>query len=35
MLPGIMAHQSAMQNNAALDVPDFGDPPADWPLLET
>ena len=35
MLPGIMAHQSAMQNNAALDVPDFGDPPADWAMLET
>lgn len=34
MLPGIMAHQSAMQNNEALDVPDFGDPPEDWPLLD-
>jgi predicted dehydrogenase len=33
MLPGIKAHESAMNGSKALDVPDFGDPPADWELL--
>ena len=33
MVPGIMAHESALQGGALLDVPDFGDPPADWERL--
>jgi predicted dehydrogenase len=32
-LPGLIAHQSALQRGAALDVPDLGDPPADWPVM--
>jgi hypothetical protein len=27
-LPGIVAHDSAVQGGALLEVPDFGDPPA-------
>ncbi len=33
MIPGLTAHQSAMQGGVTLDVPDFGDPPADWEVL--
>jgi predicted dehydrogenase len=29
-LPGLIAHQSALQSGKTLDVPDMGDPPADW-----
>ena len=34
MLPGIMAHESAMQGNIPKDVPDFGEAPADWDVLD-
>ena len=34
MLPGIIAHQSAMRNGESMAIPDFGDPPADWDMLE-
>ena len=33
-LPGLVAHQSAMQGGVLLDVPDLGDPPADWEVLD-
>jgi len=33
-LPGLIAHQSALRGGELMDVPDLGDPPADWPLLE-
>ncbi len=32
--PGLVAHESAMQGGVMLPVPDFGNPPADWTLLE-
>ncbi|MBT3381523.1 MAG: Gfo/Idh/MocA family oxidoreductase [Lentisphaerae bacterium] len=31
--PGLVAHQSSEQGGARLEVPDFGNPPEDWPLL--
>jgi hypothetical protein len=31
--PGLVAHQSALQGGALLEVPDFGQPPSDWPRL--
>ena len=33
-IPGLVAHQSALQGGALLSVPDLGDPPADWEVLE-
>ncbi|MCL4859640.1 MAG: Gfo/Idh/MocA family oxidoreductase [Caldilineaceae bacterium] len=33
-LPGLIAHQSSLQEGAMLPLPDLGDPPADWPLLD-
>ena len=33
-VPGLVAHQSAMQGGVLMDVPDFGDPPADWVMKE-
>ena len=33
-LPGLVAHQSALQGGVLLPVPDLGDPPADWEVLE-
>ncbi len=27
MLPGLVAHESALQGGALLPIPDFGDPP--------
>ncbi len=33
-LPGLVAHQSALQGGELLAVPDLGDPPADWPVLD-
>ncbi|MBR7117162.1 MAG: Gfo/Idh/MocA family oxidoreductase [Clostridia bacterium] len=33
-IPGLVAHQSALQGSIPLDVPDLGDPPADWPVLD-
>ncbi len=32
-LPGLVAHESAMQGGVMLDIPDFGEPPADWEVL--
>ena len=33
-IPGLIAHQSALQGGIALPVPDLGDPPSDWEVLE-
>jgi len=33
-IPGLIAHQSALQGGVLLDVPDLGDPPADWEVLD-
>jgi hypothetical protein len=33
-LPGLVAHQSALKGGELMDVPDLGDPPADWPVLQ-
>ena len=32
-LPGLIAHQSALQNGVAMDVRYLGEPPADWEVL--
>ena len=32
-IPGLIAHQSALQGGVTMDVPDLGDPPADWEIL--
>lgn len=32
--PGIVAHESALQEGRILEVPDLGDPPTTWRLLE-
>jgi predicted dehydrogenase len=34
MLPGLIGHESALRDGELMDVPDFGDPPADWELLD-
>ena len=33
-IPGLVAHQSALAGGELLPVPDLGDPPADWEVLE-
>ena len=33
MIPGLIAHESALQGGVLLDIPDFGDAPADWEKL--
>jgi len=33
MLPGLTAHKSALKDGMPMDVPDFGDAPADWERL--
>ena len=33
MIPGIIAHESALRDGMPMDVPDFGDAPADWAKL--
>jgi len=33
-IPGLTAHQSAMQGGKVMDVIDLGDPPADWEVLD-
>ena len=33
-LPGLIAHQSALNGGVVMDVPDLGDPPADWEVLD-
>lgn len=32
-IPGLVAHQSALQGGVTMDVPDLGDPPTDWEVL--
>ena len=33
-VPGLVAHQSAMQGGVLMEVPDLGDAPADWELID-
>ena len=33
-LPGLVAHQSALKGGELMNVPDLGDPPADWEVLD-
>jgi len=33
-IPGVIAHESAKLGGVQLEVPDLGDPPADWELLD-
>ena len=33
MIPGIMAHESALRDGMPMDIPDFGDAPKDWEKL--
>ena len=33
-IPGLVAHQSALNGGVLMSVPDLGDPPADWEVLE-
>lgn len=33
MIPGIIAHESALKDGMPMDIPDFGDAPADWEKL--
>lgn len=32
-MPGLIAHQSACQGGRQMEIPDLGDPPADWDML--
>ncbi len=34
MIPGLIAHESALQGGKLLDIPDFGEAPADFERLE-
>jgi len=34
-IPGLLAHQSALNNGAPIDIPDLGNPPEDWEVLES
>jgi len=33
-LPGLVAHKSAINGGQLMDVPDLGEPPADWPVMQ-
>ena len=33
MIPGLVAHESALRGGELLDIPDLGDAPADWERL--
>ena len=33
-IPGLLAHQSALEGGKTMDVIDLGDPPADWEVLD-
>ena len=33
MIPGLIAHESALRGGELLEIPDFGDAPADWARL--
>ncbi len=32
-IPGLLAHESALKGGVVMDVPDLGNPPEDWELL--
>lgn len=32
--PGLVAHTSSMAGGAMMEIPDFGEPPASWPMLD-
>lgn len=32
-IPGLLAHESAMQGGVTIEVPDLGNPPEDWEVL--
>ena len=34
-IPGLLAHESALQGGMPIDVPDLGNPPEDWDILWT
>ena len=34
MMPGIIAHESAIKNGETMSVPQFGEPPANWEILD-
>ena len=34
MVPGLVAHESAMQGGVLLDIPDFGAAPEDWEMID-
>ena len=33
-IPGLIAHESAMKGGVVLEVPDLGNPPEDWEILD-
>lgn len=33
-VPGLVAHESALANGQAMEIPDLGEPPTDWELLD-
>ncbi len=33
LIPGLIAHESALKGGVLMDIPDFGEPPADWEKL--
>lgn len=33
-IPGLIAHESAMNGSVLMDVPDLGEPPADWEVID-
>ena len=33
-LPGLIANQSALRDGELMDVPDLGDPPSDWEVID-
>ena len=33
-IPGLMAHESAIEGGVPKDVIDLGDPPKDWEVLD-
>lgn len=33
-IPGLLAHESAMAGGKVIDVPDLGNPPSDWEVLD-
>jgi predicted dehydrogenase len=34
LAPGFVAHESSKRDGELLEIPDFGEPPADWELLD-